>query len=140
MSLSISRRREACLKYLQNDFDTDRTIAWVLKEFANESAFQNATHKDRLARNIITMGGSGDQQQLNCVAFQQALSQHVEAILDRRNAEDRKALIDVREQNKTLNARNSELHQRVDQLNGELRDLMSRAHEAEQLQIGAGSA
>ena len=39
-------------------------------------AMARATNKERLARNIITIGGSGDQQALNMVAFQQALAIH----------------------------------------------------------------
>ena len=58
--------------------DIDATTKWVVKEYADDPSMQRATNKDRLARNIITIGGSGDQQQLNMVAFQQALAQHAE--------------------------------------------------------------
>jgi uncharacterized protein YllA (UPF0747 family) len=78
MSLSIVRRRDACLRLLRSDFDIDATTKWVVKEYADDPSMQRATNKDRLARNIITIGGSGDQQQLNMVAFQQALAQHAE--------------------------------------------------------------
>ena len=76
MSISVAKRREACLRLLRSDFDIDATVEWVMKEYADDPSFERAKNKERLARNIVTIGGSGDQQALNLVAFQQALSQY----------------------------------------------------------------
>ena len=84
MGLSIARRRDACLHYIQSDFDIDATVRWVLREFRAEPAFLRSKNPERLARNIVTMGGQGDQQEMNAVGFMQALNLHVEGLLDRR--------------------------------------------------------
>ena len=76
MSLSVTKRRDACLHLLRSEFDIDGTVKWVIREYAEDPAMERATNKERLARNIITIGGSGDQQALNMVAFQQALAIH----------------------------------------------------------------
>ena len=76
MSISVTKRRDACLRLLRNDFDIDGTISWMLREYADDPAMERVANKEKLARNIITIGGSGDQQALNMVAFQQALAIH----------------------------------------------------------------
>ena len=74
MSISVVKRREACLRLLRSEFDLEATIAWVLKEYADDPFVLRAKNKEKLARNIVTIGGSGDQQELNMLAFQQALA------------------------------------------------------------------
>ena len=74
MSISVAKRRDACLHLLRNDFDIEASVDWVMSEFADEPSMQRAKNKEKLARNIITIGGSGDQQSLNLVAFEQALA------------------------------------------------------------------
>ena len=76
MSLSVTKRRDACIQLLRNEFDIEGTVKWAVREYADDPAMARATNKERLARNIITIGGSGDQQALNMVAFQQALAIH----------------------------------------------------------------
>ena len=73
MSVSPTKRREACLRLLRSDIDIDGTVEWMLKEWADEPTSQRATNKGKLCRNIITIGSTGDQQYLNLVSFQQAL-------------------------------------------------------------------
>ena len=73
MSVSPARRREACLHFLRSNFDVDATVAWMIKEWREDPVIARAVNKDKLCRNIITIGSTGDQQYLNMVAFQQAL-------------------------------------------------------------------
>ena len=73
MSISMIKRREACLRLLRSDFDIEGTIEWILNEYADEPTIQRAANKGKLCRNIITIGGTGEHKYLNLVAFQQAL-------------------------------------------------------------------
>ena len=73
MSISPHKRMNACLRLIRNDFDIEGTVAWVMREYADDPAMQQAKHKEKLARNIITIGGSGDQQYMNLAAFKDAL-------------------------------------------------------------------
>jgi hypothetical protein len=45
----------------------------MIKEWREDPVIARAVNKDKLCRNIITIGSTGDQQYLNMVAFQQAL-------------------------------------------------------------------
>lgn len=74
--ISVARRREAVLRLLNSDFDIDSTVKWVLRELADEPVMMRAKNKEALARNIITIGSTGIQQELNLVAFQQALAEY----------------------------------------------------------------
>ena len=74
----MTKRRDAVLRLLRSDFDIDGTVAWVVREYAEEPTMERAKNKEKLARNLVTIGSSGDQQALNMVAFQQALALHAE--------------------------------------------------------------
>ena len=76
MQISPARRREACLHLIQSKFDTDATIDWFLTKFADDPAVESAQNKEKLVHNIITMGGSGLNQHVNMIAFQQALTDY----------------------------------------------------------------
>ena len=73
MSISIHKRPTACFHLLKHEFDIDGTVDHVVKEFADEPAMQRAKNPRKLARNIVTIGRSGDQQEMNLHAFKQAL-------------------------------------------------------------------
>ena len=73
MSMSMIMRREACLHLLRSELDIDGTIEWMLNEYADEPIIQRTANKGKLCRNVITIGGKGEQKYLNMVAFQQAL-------------------------------------------------------------------
>ena len=77
MSLSIAKRERACLYFIRSGFDSDKTVSWALKEYAHDDSFINAKRPERLALNTITMGGSGDQREMNSIAFRHALNQHI---------------------------------------------------------------
>ena len=76
MQISQTRRREACLHLIQSRFDVDGTIAWFLTTYADDPAVEAAKDKEKFARNLITMGGSGLNQIVNIIAFHQALMEH----------------------------------------------------------------
>ena len=139
MSLTLPRRREACLHFIENGFDSERTVAWMLKTFADEPSFLRAKNKARLALNTITIGGQGDQQQLNMIAFQGAITEANDKLRDRREAEVRKEMIDLRNEIKTLQVRNSEHVNENSKLQSELRGLMERAHDSERKQLSTVS-
>ena len=73
MSVSMIKRTEACLRLLRSDFDIEGTIEWMLNEYADDPTIQRAANKEKLCRNMITIGGTGEQKYLNLVAFRQAL-------------------------------------------------------------------
>ena len=71
--ISIARRTDACLYLLRHNGDIDATVRYVLKEMADEPAIQQAKNKEKLARNIISMGGSGLNQDANITAMRRAM-------------------------------------------------------------------
>ena len=73
MSIPLHKRTQGCLYLLNHQFDVEATINHVLQECAAEPAMLRSQHQRELARNIVTIGGSGDQQQLNLAAFKDAL-------------------------------------------------------------------
>ena len=73
MSISIHKRARGCLYLLKHEFDIDGTVDYVIRELADEPAMQRARDQRKLARNIVTIGGTGDQQEMNLSAFKDAL-------------------------------------------------------------------
>ena len=71
--ISIARRTDGCLYLLRHGGDTDATIQYILREMADEPAIQQAKNKEKLARNIISMGGSGLNQDANITAMRRAM-------------------------------------------------------------------
>ena len=108
-TIPISKRREGCLALIRNNFDTDKAVEFVMKDCANEPAMIRAKYPERLAFNIVTIGGNGVQQQLNLIAFQQAITQHAADLnrqsVNKANAENEK----LRDQNERLTEQVREL-------------------------------
>ena len=73
MSIPFHKRKMGCLHLLRNEFNIEGAIDFVVRECADEPAMQRSADQRKLARNIVTIGGSGDQQQLNLQAFKEAL-------------------------------------------------------------------
>lgn len=71
--ISIARRTDACLYLLRHNGDIDATVKWILREMADEPAIQQAKNKPKLALNIISMGGSGLNQDANITAMRRAM-------------------------------------------------------------------
>ena len=53
-----------------------RPLCRILKNYAADLAKERAKNKEKLAWNIVTIGGSREQQELNLAAFQQAIFQY----------------------------------------------------------------
>ena len=76
MQLSPARRRDACLHLIESGFDVDATVDWAPDTFADDPAVGAAKDREKLARNVVTVGGYGHQSaRCNMIAFQQALTQ-----------------------------------------------------------------
>lgn len=110
MSIPVHKRTQGCLYLLRHNFDIEGTIDFVLKECADEPAMKRSKHPRKLARNLVTIGGSGDQQQLNLVAFKDALREFE----------------DDRQRN-----REQEHKREMDAVRSQLRDAEQRAYSAE---------
>lgn len=105
MSISIAKRQAACQHFIRNGFNAEKTVAWVLKEYAHDDSVCSAKYPERLARNVITMGGSGDQKEMNTVAFQNALNlfiaeerERAVAVLQKENIDHKAEIRLLREQ------------------------------------------
>lgn len=73
MSISIYKRALGCLYLIKHEFDIDGTVDHVIKELADEPKMRSAKYPRKLARNLVTIGGNGDQQEMNLAAFKDAL-------------------------------------------------------------------
>ena len=73
-NVPFHKRKAGCLYLIKNEFDIERAVDFVVRECADEPAMQRSANQRKLARNIVTIGGSGDQQQLNLLAFKEALN------------------------------------------------------------------
>ena len=105
MSIPLHKRTQGCLYLLKHQFDIEGTIDYVVREFADEPAMQRAQDKRKLARNIVTIGSTGDQQQLNLVAFRDALQEFDQDRQQRREAEFKRELDALRDQIRSAEAR-----------------------------------
>lgn len=136
MSISIPKRTEACLKFIREGFDADKTVAWMLKQYEDEPSMIRAKHKDKLARNIITMGGTGDQKEMNIAAFDRALEQYI-------RDEREKAAYELREKVSKLEIELRDSQQEIYERDADLRRLYERVDTLQQDKVqllGASSA
>ncbi len=78
MHISITAREEACLQFIRGGFDQEKTIEWFLNRNSDHPVVLRAKNQEALARNIITMGSTGLQQEANIKAFQGAMTQFAE--------------------------------------------------------------
>ena len=136
MSMSIPRRQEACLHFIRNGFDADQTIAWMRTEYVNEPSLQNATHPEKLCRNVITMGASGDQKEMNIAAFSKAFDVFLNEERDRESSMNRQKVVGLETDVKTANDRwataQTELNareRRLAELQQKIEDLTRRNHQ-----------
>ena len=109
MSMSFNRRKRACLHLIEHGFDTDQTVAWMRKEYADDETIQRAGDPIKLCRNIITMRGSGRERDLNLAAFEAAIGEVRER--------ERKTM---RDQLDAARVKESELRNRIDSLQDEI--------------------
>ena len=126
MSMSLPRRREACLHFIRNGFDADQTIKWVLKEYADDENVQRAKYPERLARNIITMGAGGDQKEMNIAAFGQAFEIFVREERDREVTKTRSRIADLERDLKVANDRWADAQSEVNDRDRRIHDLQGK--------------
>jgi DNA-binding SARP family transcriptional activator len=145
MSMAFEKREAACLEFIRSGFKTEATVQWMLKEYANETTIQRATHPDKLCRNIITMGGSGDQQQLNCVAFRSACDTHIKELSAKQEATLDAKYKALELDYERMRDRHDDAENRATKYGEEVRELQNRLNNMErekhslQLQLQAGA-
>ncbi len=125
MSISIPKRTEACLKFIREGFDADRTVAWMLKQFADEPSMERSKYPEKLARNIITMGGTGDQREMNIAAFDRALQQYM-------RDEREKTVYELQQQKEQLEIELRKAQDEIYVRDGDLRKLYERVDTLQQ--------
>lgn len=69
MSVPFQAREQACHRFISSGFKLEETVQWMMREFREDPTIQRSKYPEKLCANIITMGGNGDQQQLNVAAF-----------------------------------------------------------------------
>ena len=69
MSIPFQSREEACYRFIASGFKLEETVAWMMREWKNEPTVARAKYPEALLANTVTMGGNGDQKQLNVAAF-----------------------------------------------------------------------
>ena len=114
------KRKLGCLWLLNHRFDVEGAIDYVIAECADEPALQNATDKRKLARNIVTIGGTGLQQMANLSAFKEALGEF---------DEERQRRV-VQHHQEDLDAVNTKLHAAEQRANAAERDYRVMAQRA----------
>lgn len=138
MSMSIPRRQEACLQFIRGGFDAQATVAWMLNEFADEPTIQRAKNPEKLLLNTITMGGTGDQKEMNQAAFSRALDVYIQEERDREASMNRQKIAGLEADVKTANDRwantQTELNareRRISDMQQELDQLRRTTHQYE---------
>ena len=97
MSVPFEKRANACYQFIKSGFMTESTVAWMLKEYGEDDNFVRTKYPGKLDTNIITMGGDGDQRQLNVGAFGNAF-RRFQAEVDARAAEAHRVRLESLEQ------------------------------------------
>ena len=115
MSIPFEHREEACYRFISSGFKLEETTAWMLKEYADNPTITRSKYPEKLCANTVTMGGNGDQQQLNIAAFGNAYRRYAS------EAEAQLAEASKAEAAKALNEREL-LRERLDTANQELRE------------------
>ena len=69
MSIPFQHREEACYRFISSGFKLEDTVAWMMNEYKENPTISRAKYPEKLCANTVTMGGNGDQQQLNVAAF-----------------------------------------------------------------------
>lgn len=125
------KRKQAILRMLENDWDVDGTIAWMLKEFADDPAIASAKNKEKLCRNILTLGGSGLNQHVNILAFQQALDEYSETLRLREEARLNARLDEAVKDRERYREQAADAEARARAANDEVRDLERKLNASE---------
>ena len=117
MSVPYERRKQACLQQIANEFDTDKTVAWMLQKFAQDETIMRAKNPEKLCRNIVTFGGSGRERDDNGRALIEALN-----LVHAKDVDALRKQLDIERIDK------SELHKKVEDLQDAAIDLERTNH------------
>ena len=147
---------------IQNNMDVELAARQMVHDMADHPRFQRAQNPLKLAINLVSGGGSGDNQEFNLMIFRQALDEVIaertaqKEIQLKRSVESQEAVIQSRETQivdlgKELSALNARLHDvielhreererlagEVTQTRGRIDDINNRLFEAETARIRA---
>ena len=115
MSVPFQDREEAAYRFITSGFKLEDTVDWMMQEFKDNPTIARSKHPKTLCANTVTMGGNGDQQQLNVAAFGNAYRRYA--------AESEAQLTETsRADIKRLDEEYKNLRQRLDQSQRELND------------------
>lgn len=128
MSMDIDLRIAACTRYFESGQNATETVDWMMKEFADEDTIRRAKYPRKLCLNVITMGGSGDQKQMNIYAFNAALAKFQANEVMREVAKHRSEMDKYRSETEQLRRRLDDAHDREMQLQNTNRELENQLH------------
>ena len=69
MSIPFQYREEACYRFIASGFKLEESVAWMMQAWKDDPTITRAKYPEILCANTVTMGGNGDQKQLNVAAF-----------------------------------------------------------------------
>ena len=76
MSLEIEIRDEIAYRFLSNGFRQFEAMDWALEVYAENQYIKKSKNPRKLVSNAMTMGGEGDQKQMNITAFGHAFARY----------------------------------------------------------------
>ena len=134
MSMAIDKRVQACTILMgECKFNTTLTIEQLMamEEFRDDPYIRRQKYPEARLLDIITMGGEGDQKQMNIHAFTAALAQHTAQQMGQVVAENDAEKRAQREREWKLEQENAKLRDRLDDKTDEVATLQN---EKQQLQ------
>ena len=131
MTVPTFKRKQACRWYMDSGFDAEGTIARMLDEFADDPAIARARNKEKLCRNIITMGGNGLNFEANQNAFQGALLDFVAAQRAKADAEHQAKMREITAERDSYRERAADAEARATAKTDEVIDLERKLANAE---------
>jgi len=100
--IPLEYRVEGTLRFIESGFKIEETIDWFLARFASLEPIVKSSNPRTLVRNMLTMGGSGWNQDLNIVAFGKAYDVVVERRVTEAEATRDKQLREAKQRIATL--------------------------------------
>ena len=130
MSVNFDKRVNACTRYFDSGQDTGGTVDWMMQEFAEDETFKRAKNPRKLAENIITMGGTGRERQMNMAAYRIALDKYQHREREREMAGLRDEAAKYRDESEQLRRQQVDSHRRELDLHTEIKDLQAQLNNA----------
>ena len=130
MSMDFNKRIAACTRYFESGQDTDGTVDWMMQEFAADETLKRAKNPRKLCENIVTMGGTGRERQMNMGAYRTALDKYQDREREREMACLREEAARYRDEKDELRRRLDDSQANEVKLNAEVRDLLTQLNNA----------